>query len=70
MSQLINNYTLYRVVLQRKWGVQRSDNQEHRNGLTIRNLETQNGKNETHRAIHCLMKSVLQYRMLLGAKKK
>ena len=60
------------TILHRQLRIQRNDNQEptNNNGLTKSNLQRRNGKNETHRSIHSLMKSVLQYRMLLGAKKK
>jgi hypothetical protein len=72
MSLFINKYMLQHTFLHRQLRVQQSDNQEHsnKNGLTKGNSRRRNCKNETHRSIHSLMKSVLQYRMLPGAKKK
>jgi len=72
MSLLINKYTIQHTFLHKQLRVQHNDNQEHSNnsGLTKDALRRENGKNEAHRCIHSLMKSVLQYRMLPEVKKK
>lgn len=72
MTLIINKFTLQNTILHRQLLAQHSANQEHSNsnGLTNINLRRRNGKNETRRCIHSLMKSVLQYRMLPGAKEK
>lgn len=61
MSLLINKYTFKHTFLYRKLRVNHSDTLEHsnNNGLSENNLQRRNGKNETHRSIHSLMKSVL-----------